>query len=389
MNELSLFSGAGGGLLGTKLLGWRSVGYVENNTYCQKILAQRIEDGFLDEAPIFGDIRQFIKSGAVKKYQGFVEVVTAGFPCQPFSVAGKKKGKDDERNLWPETLAVIRAVRPRYALLENVPGLLNSGYFPEILSSLAEAGFDARWTVLGADDVGAPHRRKRLWILAHSNAGRIQPEEEVRTRRNTFDDGSPYVADSKSEQNQLRKRRNMDQASKGGKGVNSTISLGSEDVAYTISDSKGAAHGNAERVGGCEGKDIGEGRPLGSDFGDSGEDVADSDSPGLQQGDEAMAGGSPEQPDGGSIQPGQDVSHSNDPRLQGRGCLTERGTGWEGSGNEHWWPTEPDVGRVAHGVAHRVDMLKALGNGQVPRVFATAWRILNDADGAVIKKTPR
>ena len=117
MNELSLFSGAGGGLLGTKLLGWRSVGYVENNTYCQKILAQRIEDGFLDEAPIFGDIRQFIKSGAVKKYQGFVEVVTAGFPCQPFSVAGKKKGKDDERNLWPETLAVIRAVRPRYALL--------------------------------------------------------------------------------------------------------------------------------------------------------------------------------------------------------------------------------------------------------------------------------
>ena len=176
MNELSLFSGAGGGLLGTKLLGWRSVGYVENNTYCQQILAQRIEDGFLDEAPIFGDIDDFIESGAAKKYKGYVDVVTAGFPCQPFSVAGKKKGQDDERNKWPQTIQCIRDVGCRYALLENVPGLLNSGYFPEILRSLAEAGFDARGTVLGADDVGAPHRRKRLWILADSKLyGRDHP----------------------------------------------------------------------------------------------------------------------------------------------------------------------------------------------------------------------
>jgi len=276
MNELSLFSGAGGGLLGTKLLGWRSVGYVENNTYCQKILAQRIEDGFLDEAPIFGDIRQFIKSGAVKKYQGFVEVVTAGFPCQPFSVAGKKKGKDDERNLWPETLAVIRAVRPRYALLENVPGLLNSGYFPEILGSLAESGFDARWTVLGADDVGAPHRRKRLWILAYPHGKRVEEHGH-------------------------------------GKAAN----------AFSASEVADSMCGAREQYG--------------------------------------YDGGV-----GGESELGADGKSRFGP-----------------------WPTEPDVGRVAHGVAHRVDRLKAIGNGQVPRVFATAWRILKDADGAVIKKTPR
>ena len=82
-----------------------------------------------------------------KKYQGFVDVVTAGFPCQPFSVAGNKKGQDDERNKWPQTLQCIRDVRPRYAFLENVPGLLNSGYFGEILSSLAQAGFDAKMGV--------------------------------------------------------------------------------------------------------------------------------------------------------------------------------------------------------------------------------------------------
>jgi len=190
MNELSLFSGAGGGLLGTKLLGWRSVGYVENNTYCQQIIAQRIEDGFLDEAPIFGDIDDFIESGAAKKYKGYVDVVTAGFPCQPFSVAGKKKGQDDERNKWPQTIQCIRDVGCRYALLENVPGLLNSGYFGEILSSLAEAGFDARWTVLGADDVGAPHRRKRLWILADSKSIGMEGSRTDREQESPVPSGS-------------------------------------------------------------------------------------------------------------------------------------------------------------------------------------------------------
>lgn len=145
-----------------------TIGYVEWEPYCQQVLAQRIKDGFLDEAPIFTDIDEFIESGAAKKYRGYCEVLTAGFPCQPFSVAGKKKVEKDERNKWPQTIQCIRDVRPRYAMLENVPGLLNSGYFGEILSSLAQAGYDARWIVLGADHCGARHRRKRLWILAHA-----------------------------------------------------------------------------------------------------------------------------------------------------------------------------------------------------------------------------
>lgn len=167
MNELSLFSGAGGGLLGSKLLGWRTVGYVEFEDYCQRVIAQRIEDGLLDEAPIFSDVLAFVSEGYAEGYQGLVDVVTAGFPCTPFSVAGKRAGADDPRNMWPATIAVIRQVRPRFAFLENVPGLISSGYFDTILGDLAEAGYDAEWCVLGADDVGAPHRRKRLWILAH------------------------------------------------------------------------------------------------------------------------------------------------------------------------------------------------------------------------------
>ena len=81
MRELSLFTGAGGGLLGTKLLGWRPVGYVENSEYCQRVIAARIRDGFLEEAPIFGDIRAFIGEGYAESYQGMVDVLSAGFPC--------------------------------------------------------------------------------------------------------------------------------------------------------------------------------------------------------------------------------------------------------------------------------------------------------------------
>ena len=354
MNELSLFSGAGGGLLGTTLLGWRSVGYVENNTYCQQILAQRIEDGFLDEAPIFGDIDDFIESGAAKKYKGYVDVVTAGFPCQPFSVAGKqkiKKGQDDERNKWPQTIQCIRDVGCRYALLENVPGLLNSGYFPEILRSLAEAGFDARWTVLGADDVGAPHRRKRLWILANSKLyGRHHPKErshkdgtqgqlgEGNEHRETVRNGPlQNVADSESESGDGSDDNTR--ISLEGKQVSQSGNRSwSNDVAYTISDPKGAAHGNAERVGGCEGKDIGEGRPLGSDFGDSGEVVADSNAGRIQSEEEVRT--RRDTSDDGSPY----LSHSDSPGLEG----------WEppiGEGETHptvsspcWWSTKFDLG---------------------------------------------
>ena len=174
MRELSLFSGAGGGLLGSKLLGWRSVGYVEINEYCQKVLKARIDDGILDKAPIFTDVREFIKSGCAREYRGFVDVVTAGFPCQPFSVAGKQKGEDDERNMWPETLAVLRAVRPRFAFLENVPGLLAHEYIRRIFGDLAESGFNARWRVLSAAEVGAPHKRDRVWIVTDSNRNKFK-----------------------------------------------------------------------------------------------------------------------------------------------------------------------------------------------------------------------
>ena len=182
MRELSLFTGAGGGLLGTQhLLGWNGVGYVEWDEYCQKMLRVRIDDGLIDEAPIFGDVRAFISDGYAAAYTGLVDVITAGFPCQPFSVAGKQLAADDDRNMWPATAESISIIRPWYIFLENVPGLVTSGYFGTVLGDLVTLGYCVRWRVLSAAELGAPHRRDRLWILAH--AGRPQQGRGEQSQR--------------------------------------------------------------------------------------------------------------------------------------------------------------------------------------------------------------
>lgn len=165
INELALFAGAGGGLLGSKLLGWKTVCAVELDAYCREILLRRQRDGVLDVFPIWDDVRTF--DG--RAWRGLVDVVTAGFPCAPFSCAGKRRGAADDRNLWPETIRVVREVGPRWCLLENVPALVSCGYLATVLGDLAESGFDAEWDVLSAAGVGAPHLRRRLWIVGHAN----------------------------------------------------------------------------------------------------------------------------------------------------------------------------------------------------------------------------
>lgn len=185
LDYLSLFSGAGGGDLAGRLLGWRCRGHVEFNDYCQRVIRARQDDGHLDEAPIFGDVRSFISEGYADSYQGMVDCVVAAPPCQGFSVAGKQLAGEDPRNQWPSTVDVLRRVQPRFLLLENVTGLLSGshGYFGRILGDLASLGFNARWQVLSAADVGASHLRKRLWLVAYSDRLRL---ERLRSERKVF-----------------------------------------------------------------------------------------------------------------------------------------------------------------------------------------------------------
>ena len=306
LNELALFAGAGGGILGGLLLGWRTVCAVEYDAYARRVLLARQRDGCLLRFPIWDDVRTF--DG--RPWKGHVDVISGGFPCQDISAAGKGAGVTGERSgLWREMARIIGEVGPRYVLVENSPMLTVRG-LGVVLGDLASLGYDARWGVLGAHHAGAPHRRDRIWILANANCQRRTEARGVRLEE------------------------------------------------------------SAEWTGRC------------------GEDVADAYGSGFKQGDEAMAGGSSKQLDRCRVP----FSDPNLPRLQrgipygivdsqgrkesenGRAseCDPERGR----CGDGEWWATEPDVGRVAHGVASRVDRLRCIGNGQVPAVVKLAWEAL-------------
>ena len=161
MNALSLCSGIGGLDLAIQRMGGRTVVYSEINPYRQEILLRRMEEGWLDVAPIIS----VLTSQDFRPWRGIVDCIVGGFPCQPFSIAGQRRGADDSRNLWPHVYRILCEVGPRVALLENVPGLIHTPYWGTILGDLAEGGFNVQWDCIPAAAAGAPHRRDRLWII--------------------------------------------------------------------------------------------------------------------------------------------------------------------------------------------------------------------------------
>jgi DNA (cytosine-5)-methyltransferase 1 len=291
MNELALFAGAGGGILGGHLLGWRCVCAVEIESYCREVLLRRQRDGVLPLFPIWDDIRTF--DG--RPWRGRVEVVSGGFPCQDISAAGKGGGIEGERSgLWVEMARVVGEVRPRHVFVENSPMLTSRG-LGRVLGDLAALGYDARWGVLGAVDAGAPHRRERIWIVADALGLReLQPQGGEPDERGWAGDRGADVADADEKRWDGRSRM--------------------------------------------------QGTRWRRESKNSGAGMGDATSPRFQAGT-----CSPQQRP--TPQPGQ----------------PQRPSGWL---------SEPDVGRVADGVAHRVDRLKALGNGQVPAVVRLAWETL-------------
>lgn len=163
VRELALFAGAGGGILGGHLLGWRTVCAVEFEPYAASVLVARQNDGILPPFPIWDDVRTF--DG--RPWRGLVDVVSGGFPCQDISAAGNGAGIDGERSgLWREMARIVGEVQPRFVFVENSPLLVRRG-LAVVLGDLTELGYDARWCVMGAADVGAPHQRDRIWIVAN------------------------------------------------------------------------------------------------------------------------------------------------------------------------------------------------------------------------------
>ena len=269
MNELALFAGAGGGILGGKLLGWKTVCAVEWEPYPASVLCARQNDGLLPHFPIWDDVQTF--DG--KPWRGIVDVVSGGFPCQDISAAGKGDGLDGERSgMWTHMARVVGEVRPKFVFVENSPMLTTRGG-TRVIGDLTALGYDCRWTVMGAADVGANHQRDRMWIVGKSECTRLE-RQRIKSREQEV------------------------------------TQLGNASALAYAED-----QGNVWRqwlMGFAE----------------------------------------------------QEYDHR----------------GSQVNGRRQWWKVEPNVGRVADGVAARVDRLKAIGNGQVPLCAATAWRILSDQD---------
>lgn len=387
----SLFSGIGGFDLGLERAGWEAAWQVEINEFRRRVLAKHWPD-----VPRYEDIREL-------EELPYVDLIAAGFPCQPFSVAGRNRGEADERNLWPETIRVLRMVGPRLALLENVPGLLAHGYFGTILGDLSEAGYDAEWFCVLASYFGATHRRERLFIVAYRNDGQSEPANgEVRTGRDAAFGESGDVAYRQRVGGQdgaaagERSRRYSGSGDtlahsegdiRGASGDDGRVPLdgsGGGDVAY-------AGHaGESGRLAAeisCEGESCGEPSPQGVVLADAQDTHWRPRSESLQSaagfGRRGLTGN------------GSRLAYSDDEGPQGRDISGNgRGERTVGPGSAQQWPpgpedgegwarvlaevpsVEPAVCRVASGVPDRAHRLSALGDSVVPLVVEWIGRRL-------------
>lgn len=367
--ELALFAGAGGGILGGRLLGWRTVCAVEIDEYARRVLLARQEDGCLEPFPIWSDVRSFTKrNNATRRFIRWLRgirgclVISGGFPCQDISAAGKGAGIEGERSgLWREYARIIGEVRPRYVFVENSPMLTVRG-LGRVLGDLAALGYDARWGVLGAHHAGAPHKRDRIWILAWladsdgagcaredapQSEGREQAAEPAGAGDDVADTGGGRCGGAGEREIQQPGRAEAERAG--------------EAVADTARVFEGRAEQRAERERAGAGGEPGAFPDAEGECGGAGLREAGSIENGDQSG-EACG----------------DVSHADDASGELLGAAGR--VGWvgeplEGNGGG-WWDSEPDVGRVADGVAARVDRLRGLGNGQVPAVVVLAWETL-------------
>ena len=363
---LSLCSGAGGLDLGLTIAipGYRAVGHVERETYAAATLVARMEDASLDQAVVWDDVGTF--DG--RPWRGAVDIVTAGYPCQPFSVAGKRLGTEDPRHLWPHVARIIAEVEPPFVFLENVAHHLRLG-FPEVASGLVSMGYRLAAGLFTAAEVGAPHRRERLFILAIREGEALADParllwDPAEWQQPDGDDAA--VADAARE----CQREPAD-----------------ETDAVTGSGQAWDEPGNERRnVADAADRQLPEPgwRPKAREgSGRYGARLADADGERRLQAERG-------QPQDGRSDPRQPhVDDADGARSQGwRDDTGEHASQWPawppGPGDTDGWERylrcapnlEPSIRRGADGLAHRVDRLRLCGNGVVPLVAAHAIRTL-------------
>jgi DNA (cytosine-5)-methyltransferase 1 len=308
----SLFSGIGGLDLGLERAGMQVRWQCEIDPYCRAVLAHHWPD-----VPCYEDIRDI--DGSAER----VDLVCGGFPCQPVSFAGKGLAQEDPRWLWPEFARVVGELRPRYVLVENVPGLVKRG-LDLVVTGLAEMGYDAEWEIVSAAACGAPHLRERIFVVAHTASRCGQVISEGDHSRRALVAPEPCT-DSRNQSGDITPRSHFAGRNQEPKG----------EVDVADADD----HGRNGRARYFTEENW---RQESTDGGRGARDVQDPDSSALESW-----------------------------RLGRR--TAQASSRW-------WWATEPDVGRVAHGVPHRLAQLRALGNAVVPQVAEAVGRMILAAE---------
>jgi len=323
---LDLFSGIGGFSLGLESTGYfETIAFVEKDKFCQQVLKKNFKN-----IPIESEVRN------VKGDRYAADIITGGFPCQPFSVAGKRRGTDDDRYLWDETIRIIRECKPRWFIGENVEGIINiqeGVVLRQVQDDLEKEGFQVQCIVIPASGIGAWHQRKRVWIVAHSNSNRDRYEikgsngeekeiqREYREKDNTT--GKPFRADTNvpNTNSGMRGRWGTEQSS----GTN-------QEWRFCTEKEKQTQHDIRSKAIGCDAI--------------HGEDVSNSNIEGLE---------------------GHELQSDNEQQRQK--------TSTDSSTEEQhtWWKAQSSLCGVPNGISYELDKsranrIKSLGNSIVPLI---------------------
>ena len=366
LRTLDLFSGIGGFARGLEATDFFETScFIEQEPYCQAVLRYHWPD-----VPVLGDIRDVRRSDLPDPDP---DVICGGFPCQPFSHAGRQQAQDDPRHLWPEMFRLIRECRPTWVVGENVAGIISLG-LDEVLSDLESEGYATRTFNIPACAVGAPHIRQRIWIVAHADS-QSEPDGAFDGNARQRQLGFGFMADPDSQRTQGQWSNGSEE---GREDSERQAGLCGRAV---LADARRDTKGCGNRVQGDKAQ-----RGEGSvDAGDGGDNVADSTGAGSQargrdgvgttdgsrgnEGQFARTSGEANVADTqrkgegrrGVSRPGQDKSKN------GKGLSGQLGGHGEAR-PEEWWAVEPSVGRLVNGLPNRVPQLRALGNSIVPQI---------------------
>ena len=349
MKVLDLFSGIGGFSLGLESTGnFKTVAFCDNDKFCKLIL-----DKHWKGVKIYDDVKEISKEKFKEDGIEFPDIITGGFPCQPFSVAGKQQGTSDSRHLWPEMFRIIQEFSPRWVIGENVKGLTNiqdGVVFETVCTDLEGEGYEVRTFNIPAAGVQAPHRRERIWIVAHAKCfnerksiresdetqSRIQKEHRPNdnTTWESSRTGSVWGTNNGHEDMENSRR---------------TLRQGSE-LRETNEDEVRKGYANQHQRSSSP----------------SESNVANAKSERTRENDEGLW------PRTSGISGRQGTSGTKNVVDSSTGRCTPQETEVQprrySSFDSSWWQSEPQLGRVAHGVSGRVHRLKALGNSIVPKI---------------------